>query len=371
MLALVLGAPRTSALDLTGGSGAAENCAKGAVSVQATAAAYVEPAPVLSIGNYGGGRYDPGSGTNIAAATGFAEASVGVGGFCVGLLDRAEFFGTASRDLLDVVVGNHFNRPFDVAHTYELQYNFQMLQAAGMRLRRAFELGSYQGIRFKLGLGLSLLDALQGRVESLHGSAIATSTDYAIGSATWLRTDSDLNPHEFNPFVGPGHPHGAGYSTDLQMRADSDFGTTLDLVVMDVVGRIYWRDDRNSLRVADNAQVRYNADFNREAFVTGVDSRIDFVQDLRTKYQLNAAQRLTGEITAFVADDCVGGYHFPSLGARLGGPERFGSTSFDTRSHAVSIGGTWSVASIGLTSNSWPPRHATALGVSAALSLRW
>jgi hypothetical protein len=372
VVALVLGGTTpAAALDLTAGSGAAAACQQGIPSLQAAAVAYTEPAPVVTIGDYGGGRYAPAAANNIAVGTGFAEASVAVSDFCVGLLGRAELFGTASRDVLDVVVGNHFNRPFDVGREYQLRYNLEILQAAGARVRRVFTLDPFAGVHLKFGVGLSLLDALQGRVESLQGSAVATSPNYAVGTATWLRTDSDLNPNQFNPFVGAGHPHGAGYSTDVQIQATTDFGTTLDLIVMDVVGRIYWRDDRTSLRVANDVEIRYDADFNRDALINGVDTRGNYVQNIRTKYRGVAAQSIADEFSVVVADDCVGGYHFPSVGARIGGGSRFGTTSFDIRSHALSIGGAWSVLSIDVTSNRFDIRQATALGASVGLHLRW
>ena len=70
-------------------------------------------------------------------------------------------------------------------------------------------------------------------------------------------------------------------------------------------------------------------------------------------------------------DDAVDGYHFVSVGARYGSVERNASASFDTRVHAISIGGRWRSFYASFTTNRWRPQDATALGLSLGASLRW
>ena len=359
-----------SALDLTAGSGAASDCS-GEPRTQAAAVAYLEPAPVLSISDYGGKQFAPGPGNNIGVAVGFAEVSAAVAHFCIGLVSRAEFEGIASEDLLDIVHANHFGQPFDAGRTYDAWYKLQSLIGYGLRLRRAFELGEVGKFSFTLGLGGSLLRATQGRQESLFGSVTATSSDYAVGTATWLRTDSNLNPADFNPFVGPGHPSGLGFSTDIELKAVSVDGTALDIIIMDAGGRIYWHGTRNSLLMANNATIQYDANFNREAFLSGLDSRIDEAQRIPTKYRVAFSQPIFSELSALLEDDAVNGYHFVSVGAQYGTATRNVATTFDTRVHAVGISGHWRIFSASITSNRWRPQDATALGASFGLSVHW
>ena len=367
---LVVSPMPASALDLTVDSGAASDCS-GLPHLQAAAAAYLEPAPLTTINQYGGNQYVPSSGNNIGVGIGFAEISAATPWVCIGLLYRAEFEGTASKDLLDILHANHFGQPFDVGRTYHTWYEAQSLKAEGLRLRRAFELGELRGLSFTLGFGASLLEAAQGRQQSLTGSVAATSPTYAVGTATWLRTDSDLNPNDFNPFVGPGHPTGLGFSTDFELKVASAEGAALDVIVMDAGGRIYWHGTRNSLLMADNATIRYNSDLNRDAFVTGVDSRIDEVEHIPIKYHVALSEPLVAQVSALLEDDAVNGYHFVSIGARYGSVERHASATFDTRAHAVSIGGRWRSCYASFTTNRWRPQDATALGVSLGIGLRW
>jgi hypothetical protein len=366
---LVLTSLGASALDLTVDSGAAADCL-GLPHVQAAAAAYLEPAPLSTVNQYGGNQYVPSSGNNIGVGVAFAEISAAAPLVCVGLLYRAEFEGIGSKDLLDILHANHLGQPFDVGRTYRAWYEEQSLKAEGLRLRRAFELGEMRGFRFTVGIGASLLDAAQGRQQSLTGTLTATSPTYAVGTATWLRTESDLNPNDFNPFVGPGHPTGLGFSTDFELKVAAAQGAALDVIVMDAGGRIYWHGTRNVLLMANNATIQYNSDLNRDAFVTGVDSRINEVEHIPTKYHVALSEPIAAQVSALLEDDAVNGYHFVSVGARYGSIERNASATFDTRVHAVGIGAHWRSFYASFTTNRWRPQDATALGVSLGISLR-
>jgi hypothetical protein len=367
---LMLTSLKLSALDLTVDSGAAGDCS-GLPHLQAAAAAYLEPAPLSTVNQYGGNQYVPSPGNNIGVGVAFAEISAAAPQVCVGLLYRAEFEGVATRDLLDILHANHLGQPFDPGRTYQASYEARSLKAEGLRLRRAFELGELRGFRFTVGIGASLLDAAQGRQQSLTGTVTATSPSYAVGTATWLRTDSDLNPNDFNPFVGPGHPTGLGFSTDFELKVASAGGAALDAIVMDAGGRIYWHGTRNSLLMANNATIRYDSDLNRDAFVTGVDSRINEVEHIPVKYHVALSEPIAAQVSALLEDDAVDGYHFVSVGARYGAVERNVSATFDTRVHAIGIGGRWRSFYASFTTNRWRPQDATALGLSLGASLRW
>jgi hypothetical protein len=367
---LILSSLKATALDLTVGSGAAGDCSV-LPRVQAAAVAYLEPAPLTTINQYGGSQYVPSPGNDIGVGVAFAEISAAAPQVCVGLLYRAELEGAASRDLLDLLHANHLRQPFDVGRTYRAWYEAQSLEAEGLRLRRAFELGELQGFRFTVGIGASLLHATQGRQESLTGTVTATSATYAVGTASWLRTDSNLNPNDFNPFVGPGHPTGLGFSTDFELKVASAQGAALDVIVMDAGGRIYWHGTRNSLLMANNATIRYDEDLNRDAFVTGLDTRINEVQHIPIKYHVAVSEPVVAQLSALLEDDAVNGYNFLSVGARYGSVERNASATFDTRVHAISIGGRWRGLYASYTTNRWRPQDATALGFSLGISLRW
>jgi hypothetical protein len=362
-----------SALDLTVGAGAAQNCpAPGAgISFSSAAIAYVEPGPVVTVNDYGGGHYSPSQGNNIGIGIGYAELTGAVAGFCVDALYRAEYRGDASRDLLDALVANHFGAPFDVGRTYRLSLSDNSFKASGLRLRRVADFEFTDHWSARLGVGASVLKGLSGQQESLTGSAVATSGSYAVGTATWLKTDTSLNLADFNPFVAPGSPEGYGFSTDFEFLVQSKSGYSIDFVVMDALGRLYWHDVPQSYRILDNSTITYNADFNRDAFITGLDSRQSFVQTLPTIYRLAATLPVVSRFSAVVADDLIAGFHFPSMGVQYGELGHYGALDFDFRTRSLSIGAVLPFFSAVVTSNSFRPGNATVLGISVRASHAW
>jgi hypothetical protein len=363
--------PTASALDLTAGSGAGRECAGRAPAFHAAAIAYLEPAPASSIDEYGGARYTPDRASNIGMGLAFAELSAAAGGYCLGLFYREEAQGAATGDLLDILHADHFGKPFDAGRDYALHYDWRTLKAFGLRLRRAFRAGEIRSTRFTLALGASLMKPQVGSVETLSGTVTASTPTYAVGTATWLRTSSDLDPDSFNSFVGAGHPAGVGFSTDLQLRARTPSGTVVDLTAMDLFGRIYWRETRSSLRAFDNATLRYDENANREAFVTGSDARIRSVQRIAAKWRLAVEQPLAARLTALLEDDAVLGRHFVSFGARYGSSEHFLAARFDVRTQAVGLDARWGSVAASLTTDRFEWRNARALGISLDLSLLW
>ena len=363
----------TPALDLTVGSGAARDCrpASGGVSFDAAAIAFVEPGPVTSIDAYGGGRYSPASRNDIAVGIGFGEVAADVAGYCIGAQYRADYFAVASRDLLDAVVENHFSRPFDAGRTYQLRLDDTTLRASGARLRHVFELTPVGDWSARLGVGSSVLKGLAGRQESIAGAATATSGQYAVGTATWLKTDTSYNLADFNPFVAPGPVGGYGFSTDLELIGESRNGVAIDFVVRDALGRLYWHDVPRSLQTLNNAAIRYNADFNRYAFVNGIDSRVSFTQDLPAVYHLSLTVPTAARLSLVVEDDLIRGFHFPSVAARYGANARYTELSYDIRTRAVGVGARAAFLGAFVTINSLQPQRATVLGVSLQATHAW
>jgi len=248
------------------------------------------------------------------------------------------------------------------------EYSFK---ADGIRLRRVmdFDLSGHWSI--KLGLGASLLKGTEGQEDSLSGRVTATSSDYAVGEGTWLQTASNLSLANFNPFVAPGSPSAYGFSTDVEGIATSKTGWSVDLAVIDALGRLYWKDAPRSLRALNNAQISYNANFDRDAFITGIDSRVGYTQNLVSKYHVTIGTPPLSSLSAFVEDDFVDGLHFPSLGARYGGATKFAEVNYDIRTKAVGLGGKIPWISALVTTNDIHIRSATVLGVSIQAAHSW
>ncbi len=363
----------TSALDLTAGAGAAQNCpdTNYGIAFNASAIAYLEPAPVVTVDNYGGGHYAPSPGSNTGIGIGYSELTGDVSGFCVGVLFRAEYRAEASRDLLDVLVANHFGHPFDAGKTYNLWMSEYSFKAGGMRLRRVIDFDISDQWSSKLGISASLLKATEGQEDTLSGKVTATTSTYAVGTATWLQTASNLNLANFNPFVAPGNPSGYGFSTDWEWITTSRAGWSMDVIVIDALGRLYWKDVPRSLRTLNNAEISYNANFDRDAFITGIDSRVSYTQDLAPKYHLTIDTPQLSRLSGYVEDDWVDGLHFPSLGAKYGEGGDFGEVNYDIRTKAVGVGAKIAWVRALVTTNDIRIRSATVLGISVQASHSW
>jgi hypothetical protein len=368
-----LASPATPALDLTLGAGPVHNCpaSANAISFNAAAISYVEPGPVLSIEDYGGGHFAASRGNNLGIGIAYGELTGEVAGFCIGALYRDDYRAVASQDLLDVLVNNHFGNTFTPGRTYHLSLADNSFKATGLRLRRTtdFQMGDQWSA--KLGVAASALKGLAGQQESASGSVTATSPNYAVGTGIWSKADADLNLAHFNPFVAPGTPEGYGFSTDFEFLAESKGGSSIDFTVIDALGRLYWRDVPQTFRSLNNATLSYNADFNRNAFVVGYDSRVSFVQDLATKYRLAYTVPVVSRLSAVVADDRIENYNFPSVGARYGSLQRFGEIDYDFRTKSVSIGAASPTISAMLTSSSPRLGRASVLGLSIQAIHAW
>ena len=92
-VAAVMIAAAAPALDFTLGVGPVFNCQAEGLSARAAALTYLEPAPVLSIGDYGGRHYDPGDGSNVGIGVGYADLTAPLGRYCVGVFYRTDYAG--------------------------------------------------------------------------------------------------------------------------------------------------------------------------------------------------------------------------------------------------------------------------------------
>ena len=364
---------RTPALDLSAGAGPAQDCpgANYGVAFNASAIAYLQPAPVVTVDKYGDGHYEPSGSSNTGIGIAYGELTGDLDGFCLGVLFRAEYRAEASKDLLDVLVSNHFGKTFDSGRTYSLWMSEESFKADGLRLRRVFEFDVPDGGSSKLGVSGSLLKATEGQEDLFSGKVAATSSNYAVGTATWLQTASNLNLANFNPFVAPGDPSAYGFSTDFEWLTTSRAGWSVDLVVIDALGRLYWKEVPRSLRTLSNAQISYNANFDRDAFITGLDSRVNYTQNLTPKYHVTMDTPQIAHLNSYLEDDFIDGLHFPSVGVNYGEGRNDAELNYDIRTKAVGFGGKLQWLHVLLTTNDFRIRSATVLGVSLQVAHFW
>lgn len=364
-------ASATAALDFTLGAGPVDRCKAGGPSVHAAALAYLEPAPVLLADAYGGKHYQPGDGNNVAVGTGYADVVARAGKLCVGVFYRADYRGDVDRDTLDALVANHHKRPFDVGRTYRLRLESAYFDSAGLRLSRVFQFEPADGWSAQLGLTASLMKALTHQDERLDGSAVAVDSRYAVGSASLVRTLTNYDMKDFNPFVAGGDPGGYGYAADAGVVVTSPTGYRIELTVMDAYSRIEWHGVPQSLETVDNETLRYDANFNREAFVNGRDRRLDVGSTIQPRYRTLVAAPLKPGLALVVSDDYVQSTHFPAAGVRGLVRDIRAEVSYDVRTQAVSVnlGKGW--LSLSVTSDAIRPGSASVLGATLNFASGW
>jgi hypothetical protein len=176
---------------------------------------------------------------------------------------------------------------------------------------------------------------------------------------------------DFNPFVAPGSPSGAGFSTDFELLLASTSGWSADLAVMDLFGRLYWREIPRELGIFNNATITYNQNLDRNALIQGMDSRVSLTQDLDQKYHFVLTTAAWKKVSAIIEDDFVAGLHFPAAGAQYGGQGWKADMVYDVRTRGVELGArAWGIG-ISVMENRFVLRDATALGLSIQAAHAW
>ena len=359
------------ALDFTLGVGPTFNCQSRGPGARVAAVTYLEPAPVLSIDDYGGHHFDPGDGDNVGVGVGYADLTAPAGQFCFGVFYRTDYRGDAARDTLEALVANHNREPFDVGRTYELEFSTTYLDAAGIKLSRVFEFEPVERWSAQFGLTGSLMKALAHREQRLHGSAVATSARYATGTASLVRTESDYDASDFNPFVGTGDPEGYGYTIDAGLVVLPPGGVTLTATVMDAYSRVRWNDVPDSRETVDNETIRYDANLNREAFIHGLDRRVDVSVSIEPRYRIALSAPMRRGLTAFASDDYVRHTHFPALGLGYSWAGNYAEVGIDAQTRAVSVmfGRGW--LRVAVASDDFDLSDASVLGIGLSLAGVW
>ena len=357
-----------TALDLTLGAGPLEQCSVHGIGSRVAALGYLEPSPILLAEEYGGRYYDAADGRNVAIGHGYADITAPLAGFCLGAFYRIDYWGDADGDTLDALAANHADRPFSVGRTYRLDYGSVEARSFGLKVSRVHDFQPADGWTVRLGATGSLLKGTMYREEKLAGAATATSGEYATGTAQLMRARSDYRAKDFNPFVGVGDPDGYGYSIDLAALIRMPRGYSLQLTAMDAFARMYWEDVPTSFERLDNQSVRYDANFNREAFITGVDRRGDIAHTLQPRYRAVMFGPLRPGLEWMLSDDHAHKTHFPAVGLRYQSAQLAASTEYDIETGALSFWVRKGFFSLSISSDDLEFHQAKVLGANLAFN---
>jgi hypothetical protein len=365
------------ALDFTLGAGPLERCNNGSagggrVTARASALAFLEPTPLLGAADDDRwGNVDPQAGDNVGLAFGHAEFAAGTAKFCVGVLYRLDYFGEASSDTIDAIAANEAGEPFEVGRSYSLAVDSVYRESAGLKLSRAWRFAPADGWSLDLSVAGAVYKTLAHREDRVRGAAVATSSDYAIGTVRYTRTHDDYGRRKFNPFVERGDPDGMAYGIDAGLRLRSPGGHALELTALDAWSAIHWSEVSQSRKTLDNETVRYDVNFNREALIRGVDRRVRVNEAFEPRYRAELKWPLQRGLHLLASDDVVHGEHFPALGVGFQSGSRAAELNFDLETRSLAIKASTGGLSLSITADSASPRDASVLGAELQFAHRW
>ncbi len=215
----------------------------------------------------------------------------------------------------------------------------QSFRADGTRLEKTINLTLGAGWSAKLGLAASYLHGTEGDEQSFGGQVAATSSDYAVGAATWVRTQTDIDHNTFKPLRGSRHPPAAMASRPMR-------SLSWPIRVAIPSPRRRWTPSAGSTGARCrtpcgpllNTTIAYNANLDRDAFINGIDSRTSFVEHIPTKLRLAASLPVVSEWSADLEDDEVKAFISHRSGRALETQGAAPLLHYDVRTGAVELG---------------------------------
>lgn len=345
LLALCFTAPLLAQAD---GLLAVDNPAKNGAERSAYASAEAFAAnDQLAMRQYGGdwqGSYSPRNGTNLGLLAVRAETGVQWQGYRLGALYRAEALVEASRDASDLVRQFNTRSGYDAGRSYPLDYRVRGFEADGARLGKSFALTRGGPWQVDGGVALSYLHGQRLKLETVTGQVVTLNAKDINADARQDNSDSRLNVRDLTDFNAPygrlATPSGQGYALDLGLLLrHGDSGTSIELAVSDLVGRMDWKNLPSNVADYNTATKYYDANgyVHLNPTATRTSSYRDLSQTLEPKWRLAASYPI-GNFELQGAANYTSGYWFPQIGAsyRITPQWRIGA-DYDARFNSVGV----------------------------------
>lgn len=304
--ALLAGTATARATDLLGLGNPAVLAPDSAVYAFANAFAGSSYAPLQEAASEQWNNYSPQSGNNLDLVT----ARVGVGavwhGYTLGVLQRQEWLGVASKDTLDVYRAQQLGLALPLGANYALRYTVKGFAANGLSAGKAFSLDT-AAYRLQLGASASLLQGTRAKRQSANGSATVQSGQLLAIQGSAANADSELNTvaNGFNANMQSGTAAGSGYSVDLGLRWESVGGVQFEWTIADAFSEMAWTG-------IPEVTLSGSSVFNGQ-FPGGYKLRVNFQEALPIKNALRLSVP-AGPVRLELADTTLDSFHFPSLG---------------------------------------------------------
>ena len=306
---LLVGASAPSsahATDLLGLGNPAALAADGAAYAYAKVFAASSYAPLQEAASEQWGSYSPIDGNNLDLVSARLGAGVLWHGLALGVLQRQEWLGQASRDTLDVYRAQQLGLPLPLGANYALHYAVQGFAANGLSAGTAFNLDG-AAYRLRLGATASLLQGTRVKRQSASGSATVQPGQLLAVNGSAANADSQLDTvaNGFNANMQNGSAAGSGYSVDLGLRWESAGGVQMEWTVADAFSEMAWSG-------VPEVTLGGSSVFNGQ-FPGGYKLRVNFQEALPVKHALRLSVPV-GPVRLELADTVLASFHFPSLG---------------------------------------------------------
>ena len=240
------------------------------------------------------------------------SARMGVGavwnGYALGVLQRQEWLGQASRDTLDVYRAQQLGLSLQPGAVYPLEYSVRGFEARGVSAGTSFALeGPAHSLRW--GVSASLLQGTRVKSQSATGRATVLTPSTPSVEGNTVNDDSQLDTvaNGFNANFQAGAPQGRGYSVDLGLSYANADGIQFEWTVADAFSEMAWTG-------VPEVTLSGTSVFNGQ-FPSGRKVRVDFKESLPVKQALRFSIPV-GPVQLEVADSLMGAFNFPSLGLR-------------------------------------------------------
>jgi hypothetical protein len=306
LCSLLLGSVNAHATDLLGLKNPALLAPDNGAYAFATALLASTYAPLKDAASEQWGNYSPRSGNNLDLVSVQAGAGGHWNGWTLGLLQRQEWLGQASKETLDVYRAQQLGLALPVGASYPLRYEVRGFEANAVTAGKSFALASGTHA-LQLGLALSLLEGTRVKNQTAGGRAtvLTPSTLSVEGSTTNSDSRLDTVANAFVPRFRNGTATGTGYSVDLGLRLEGDSGLQFEWTVADAVSEMVWKSVPEMMLSGSSV-------FNGQ-FPDGHKIRVDFHESLPVKHALRLALPCAGGRLE-LADSKLADLDFPGVG---------------------------------------------------------
>ena len=320
---------------------------------------YSEPIPVRQLDQ---NNYDF-DGGEIALTHNWAEIGVTYNNFGVGILGRYDYDLNFSKDTAEFYYLVNNKKPLQQGKKYDLFLEAKHTYSKGVRFSYYFPVIHDT----KMNVGLSYLQGIWMTEGKARGRGVALSekdydfqfdVDYYYSEDVMFERQTDT-------------PTGQGYSFDISLDWQINRKAGLKLRVIDLFGKIYWKNAPFTTAAASSDVKEYDEDgyLIYKPVLSGFEGNSDFTQELQPQingllhYQWKDSLAVLWQIYSFTFADF---YQF-GLRYSLDSTSRF-SALYMIETRAISIGYELKFFNVMITSDTFDLENAHTLGLSLNLS---